>query len=129
MNEVATTIIAGIGALGGLSATIASFLYLKENKLRKQAETKSIEIDSLTDTIKLLQDDKKQMHIDMKLMREEIDTLKKSLRVSDAEKIGIETDLNTYKRAFGCRVECESDKCPIETKLDVLTLKKEAVNG
>jgi septal ring factor EnvC (AmiA/AmiB activator) len=129
MTGIATTLIAVIGALGGTSAIIVSLLYFKENKRRKQAETKSIDIEALTNTIEVLQEDKEKMRKEVNDMRKEIDTLKTSLRVSDAEKIGIERDLNIYKRAVGCRVQCDREQCPIELKLDVLSVKKEAMHG
>lgn len=111
-----TTIATIAGAIGGLSALIVSFLYYRENKNRKVAETKAIEITSLTKTIE-------QLERDRDTMREEIDFLKNSLRVSDAEKITIERDLNIHKRAIGCRVNCPVTVCPIENKIKELNNK------
>ena len=44
-----------VAALGGLSALIVSILYYKQNKKRKQVETKAIEIESLTKLVHELQ--------------------------------------------------------------------------
>lgn len=108
-----TTLIMFLGALGGLSAVIVSVLYYRENRNRKQAEIKAIEIDSLTAVIEQLKKDRDSMRV-------EIDELKRALRQSDSEKISIEKNLNCYMRAFNCRVECDSKKCPIETKINEL---------
>ena len=108
-----TTLIMLIGALGGLSAVIVSVLYFRENRNRKRAEIKAIEIDSLTIVIEQLKKDRDSMRV-------EIDNLKQALRMSDSEKILIEKDLNCYVRAFNCRVECDKEVCPIEDKISKL---------
>lgn len=102
-----------LGAIGGLSALIVSVLYYRENRNRKVAETKAIEIDTLTQVIDQLKKDRDSMRI-------EIDELKNALRVSDTEKITIERDLNIHKRALGCRVNCPIEICPIENKINEL---------
>lgn len=111
-----TTLIMLIGALGGLSAVIVSVLYFQENKNRKRAEIKAIEIDSLTAIIEQLKKDSDSMRV-------EIDNLKRDLRVSDSEKVTIEKNMNCYVRAVNCRVECDKKKCPIEDKLKELISK------
>ena len=111
-----TTLILLIGALGGLSAVIVSVLYYRENRNRKRAEIKAIEIDSLTEVIEQLKKDRDSMRV-------EIDDLKRALRQSDSEKISIEKDLNCYVRAFNCRVECDKDLCPVEKKINELKNK------
>ena len=50
-----------VAALGGLSALIVSILYYKQNKKRKQVETKAIEIESLTQLVHELQRDRDSM--------------------------------------------------------------------
>lgn len=125
MAEVTLKILSSLSALGGLSAVIVSLLYYRENRRRKKAKTKAIDIESLVTTIEVLQKDKLAMHEDIQSMRAEIDVLKRSLRISDAEKIGIEKDLNIYKRAFGCRVECDRTACPIALRFELLTIKQE----
>lgn len=126
MTGIATHIITIIGSLGGLSGIIAFFFYYKENKKRKQVETRSIDIKALSDTIDILQKDKEKMHKDLQDMRAEIDTLKKSLRLSDSEKIGLERDLNIFNRAMVCRYECDKEHCPIELKIESLVTKRES---
>ena len=102
-----------VAALGGLSALIVSILYYKQNKKRKQVETKAIEIDSLTKLVHELQRDRDSM-------RKEIDELRNALRVSDAEKVSIEHRNNVYQRAVNDRILCEKDVCPILEKLKLL---------
>lgn len=109
MNEIAQV----IGAIGGLSALVVSILYYKQDKKRKQVETKAIEIDSLTKLVHELQRDRDSM-------RKEIDELRNALRVSDAEKVSIEHRNNVYQRAVNDRILCEKDICPILEKLKLL---------
>jgi septal ring factor EnvC (AmiA/AmiB activator) len=109
MNEIAQV----IGAIGGLSALVVSILYYKQDKKRKQVETKAIEIDSLTKLVHELQRDRDSM-------RKEIDELRNALRVSDAEKVSIEHRNNVYQRAINDRILCEKDVCPILEKLKLL---------
>ena len=109
MNEIAQV----IGAIGGLSALVVSILYYKQDKKRKQVETKAIEIDSLTKLVHELQRDRDSM-------RKEIDELRNALRVSDAEKVSIEHRNNVYQRAVNDRILCEKDVCPIFEKLKLL---------
>ena len=109
MNEIAQI----IASIGGLSAVIVSVLYYKQDKRRKQVETKAIEIKSLTDLVHELQRDRDSM-------RKEIDELRNALRVSDAEKVSIEHRNNVYQRAVNDRLLCEKDVCPIFEKLKLL---------
>ena len=109
MNEIAQT----IASIGGLSAVIVSVLYYKQDKRRKQVETKAIEIKSLTDLVHGLQRDRDSM-------RKEIDELRNALRVSDAEKVSIEHRNNVYQRAVNDSILCEKDVCPILEKLKLL---------
>ena len=109
MNEIAQI----IASIGGLSAVIVSVLYYKQDKRRKQVETKAIEIKSLTDLVHELQRDRDSM-------RKEIDELRNALRVSDAEKVSIEHRNNVYQRAINDRILCGKDVCPIFEKLKLL---------
>lgn len=106
-----------IAAIGGLSALIVSILYYKQNKRRKQVETKAIEIESLTKLVHELQRDRDSM-------KKEIDELKNALRVSDAEKINMERENIIYKRSFMSRSLCDRENCPIVEKRDTLIAKK-----
>ena len=110
-----TTIVAILGSLGGLSAVVVALLFFKEIKKRKQADTRSIDIDNLSKTIKQLEKDRDYMQLEIK-------ELKQSLRMSDAEKIGIERELNIHRRAVNSVYECSilPDKCPILLKLKEL---------
>ena len=109
MNEIAQI----IASIGGLSAVIVSVMYYKQDKRRKQVETKAIEIKSLTDLVHELQRDRDAM-------RKEIDELRNALRVSDAEKVSIEHRNNVYQRAINDRILCEKEACPILEKLKLL---------
>ena len=109
MNEIAQI----IASIGGLSAVIVSVLYYKQDKRRKQVETKAIEIKSLTDLVHELQRDRDSM-------RKEIDELRNALRVSDAEKVSIEHRNNVYQRAVNDGMLCEKEVCPILEKLKLL---------
>ena len=109
MNEIAQI----IASIGGLSAVIVSVLYYKQDKRRKQVETKAIEIKSLTDLVHELQRDRDSM-------RKEIDELRNALRVSDAEKVSIEHRNNVCQRAVNDSILCEKVVCPILEKLKLL---------
>ena len=106
-----------VAALGGLSALIVSILYYKQNKKRKQVETKAIEIESLTQLVHELQRDRDSM-------KKEIDELKNALRVSDSEKISMERENVIYRRSFMSRSLCDRVNCPIIEKRDTLIAKK-----
>jgi uncharacterized protein YlxW (UPF0749 family) len=106
-----------VAALGGLSALIVSILYYKQNKKRKQVETKAIEIESLTQLVHELQRDRDSM-------KKEIDELKNALRVSDSEKISMERENVIYRRSFMSRSLCDRENCPIIEKRDTLIAKK-----
>ena len=106
-----------VAALGGLSALIVSILYYKQNKKRKQVETKAIEIESLTQLVHELQRDRDSM-------KKEIDELKNALRVSDSEKISMEREIVIYRRSFMSRSLCDRVNCPIIEKRDTLIAKK-----
>jgi len=106
-----------VAALGGLSALIVSILYYKQNKKRKQVETKAIEIESLTQLVHELQRDRDSM-------KKEIDELKNALRVSDSEKISMERESVICRRAFMSRSLCDRESCPIIEKRDILMSKQ-----
>lgn len=107
-----TAIVAVLGSLGGLSAVIVALMFFGEIKKRKVLENKGLEIDNLKEVIGQLEKDRDRQ-------QDEINELKKSLRISDAEKIGIERTLNIHKRAINSGIECSipTSKCPIYNKL------------
>jgi len=106
-----------------------SLLYYRENKKHKQADTRSIDVESLTKTIKVLENEREsllncmQSQIDdmerrMKLLQDELDTMKSILRMKDSELLVSETKILTYNRAIACRISCDTKVCPIMDKLD-----------
>lgn len=120
-----------IELISGASVLIISLIYYRENRKRKEADTRLIDTNSLTKTIKALEEEREsllnrmQKQIDsmqkrMDELQAELDLMKNSLRLKDAELINTEKTLNIYKRSFVCRIECDKDICPIETKLNEL---------
>ena len=106
-----------------------SLLYYRENKRHKQADTRSIDVESLTKTIKVLENEREsllnrmQSQIDdmerrMKLLQDELDTMKSILRMKDSELLVSEKKILTYNRAIACRIACDTKVCPIMDKLD-----------
>lgn len=117
-----TEIISGTIILAG------SLLYYRENKRHKQANTRSIDVESLTKTIKVLECEREsllkrmQNQIDdmerrMKMLQDELDTMKSLLRMKDSELLVSEKKILTYDRAIACRVSCDANVCPIMDKL------------
>lgn len=104
-----------VGALGGLSAIIMFFVFIKQNKRIKDNEADSGEIENLRSIIEELQKDRDSMRL-------EIESLKRSYSLSETEKIEIESLNNKYKRAFNCQSECDilPSKCPIIIKYEKL---------
>ena len=120
----------GITEIASLTVGLAgSLLYYRENKKHKQADTRSIDVESLTKTIKVLENEREsllnrmQSQIDdmerrMKLLQDELDTMKSILRMKDSELLVSETKILTYNRAIACRIACDTKVCPIMDKLD-----------
>lgn len=111
----------------GTIILVGSLLYYKENKRHKQADTRSIDVESLTKTIKVLEGEREsllkrmQNQIDdmekrMKALQEELDIMKNSLKKKDYELLGAENKILIYDRAFQCRVLCELKDCPVSDK-------------
>ena len=108
-----------------------SLLYYRENKRHKQADTRSIDVESLTKTIKVLENEREcllnrmQSQIDdmerrMKMLQDELDTMKSILRMKDSELLVSETKILTYNRAIACRISCDTKICPIVDKIKEL---------
>ena len=106
-----------------------SLLYYRENKRHKQDDTRSIYVESLTKTIKVLENEREsllnrmQSQIDdmerrMKMLQDELDTMKSILRMKDSELLVSERKILTYDRAIACRIACDTKVCPIMDKLD-----------
>ena len=83
----------GITEIASLTVGLAgSLLYYRENKKHKQADTRSIDVESLTKTIKVLENEREsllnrmQSQIDdmerrMKLLQDELDTMKITIKI------------------------------------------------
>lgn len=115
----------------GAIILVGSLLYYKENKRHKQADTRSIDVESLTKTIKVLENEREsllnrmQSQIDdmerrMKMLQDELDTMKSILRMKDSELLVSETKILTYNRAIACRISCDTKICPIVDKIKEL---------
>lgn len=113
----------------GAIILVGSLLYYKENKRHKQADTRSIDVESLTKTIKVLENEREsllnrmQSQIDdmerrMKMLQDELDTMKSILRMKDSELLVSEKKILTYDRAIACHISCDTKVCPIMDKLD-----------
>ena len=115
----------------GAIILVGSLLYYRENKRHKQADTRSIDVESLTKTIKVLENEREsllnrmQSQIDdmerrMKMLQDELDTMKSILRMKDSELLVSETKILTYNRAIACRISCDTKICPIVDKIKEL---------
>ena len=115
----------------GAIILVGSLLYYKENKRHKQADTRSIDVESLTKTIKVLegeresilkrmQDQINDMDRRMKLLQEELDTMKNNLKAKDSELLVAEKEILTFNRAIACRISCDTKICPIVDKIKEL---------
>ena len=115
----------------GAIILVGSLLYYKENKRHKQANTRSIDVESLTKTIKVLENEREsllnrmQSQIDdmerrMKMLQDELDTMKSILRMKDSELLVSETKILTFNRAIACRISCDTKICPIVDKIKEL---------
>lgn len=86
-------------------------------------------MESLTKTIKVLENEREillnrmQIQIDdmerrMKMLQDELDTMKSILRMKDSELLVSEKKILTYDRAIACHIACDTKVCPIMDKLD-----------
>jgi len=108
-------VISIFGAIGGLSALIMFFIFIKQNKRIKSNEADRGEIDNLRTIIEELERDRDSM-------KKEIESLKRAYGLSETEKIEIEAKNNKYQRAFNCQDLCDTKPtdCPILVKYNIL---------
>lgn len=113
-----------LGAIGGLSALIMFFVFIRQNKRIKDNEADGGEIENLTKIIAEL----KTARADDKIEREELRARVEVLEKRDVEReklvIDIERNLNIHKRAINAQLECvyeQSHNCPVIKKLNDLS--------